>query len=54
MLGVLRRGIKALIAKESQSQDEGLRSFLFLREVESDASGSLLELRKIGGPIGCG
>jgi hypothetical protein len=52
MFDVLRRGIKALVAKESQLQDAWLRLSLFLREVSRDARRGLLELRKDGGS-GC-
>jgi hypothetical protein len=52
MFDVLRRGIKALVAKESQSQDAELRLLLFLREVSIDARRGLLELGKDGGS-GC-
>ena len=47
-----RHGIKALIAKESQSQDAGLRLGGFLREVGRHASGGLFELGKDGGSGG--
>jgi hypothetical protein len=54
MFDVLRRSIKALVAKESQSQDVELRLVGFLREVGGDARGGLFELRKDGGSGGGG
>jgi hypothetical protein len=54
MVDVLRRRIKALIAKESQSQHVELRLTVFLREVGTDARGGLLELGKDGGSGCCG